>query len=151
MNAIKVKGVASIDQNSLDATAPITSFASWLEPHLPVLTAVAIREVGGDNAYDLVQDTSTRAWQQRSNYRPDRGTPRVWLLTLLMDQARRRRVRHARHKVIVLTDALPDAPADSDDNDLRVLRLDVENSVANLPRRHREVVILYYLAGLTIH
>jgi RNA polymerase sigma-70 factor, ECF subfamily len=68
-------------------------FAAWVSPPLPVLSALAVRSAGPDDAEDLVQDTLVRAWRRLETYRPDRGSPRAWLIAVLYDQARRRRLR----------------------------------------------------------
>lgn len=116
------------------------AFADWVTPHLGLLSALATRLVDEADADDVVQETLVRAWQRRSTFSVDRGTPRAWLVAVLYDRARRHRTR-AKHEAG--TPAATPAPAD-------VERLDVERAVAALPRRQREVVTLHYLADLAV-
>ncbi len=117
-------------------------FAAWVGPHLAILAAIAVREVGTADADDVVQEALTRAWRRRSTFRAERGSVRGWLVTILMNQARRHRLRRPwsprldRDRPLLLSG--PDA------------RLDVEQAVQALPRRQREVVTLHYLADLPL-
>jgi RNA polymerase sigma-70 factor (ECF subfamily) len=124
-----------------DASPALSSseFAAWVTPHLPVLSVLAVRSVGPADAEDLVQDTLVRAWRRIETYRSDRGTPRAWLIGVLYDQARRRRLRAARNP------NMPPAPAVTTPE-----RIDVDRAVRALPRRQREVVTLHYLADLSV-
>jgi RNA polymerase sigma factor (sigma-70 family) len=118
-------------------------FAEWVSPHLGVLSALAIREVGPNDADDVVQDALVRAWRRRLTYRAERGSPRAWLVGVLLDRARRRRTRAARplrQQHVAGDGAVPDA----------LVHLDIENAVRALPRRQREVITLYYLADLGV-
>jgi RNA polymerase sigma factor (sigma-70 family) len=116
-------------------------FAAWVTPHLGLLAALAVREVGAADAPDIVQEALVRAWRRRSTYRADRGTPRAWLAGVLLDQARRHRVRRR----------VPPTPPDGRDaGDPAADRLDLERAVSALPRRQREVVTLHYLADLGV-
>jgi RNA polymerase sigma factor (sigma-70 family) len=122
----------------------VDDFAAWVSPHLAVLAALAVREVGSADAEDVVQDALVRAWRRRSTYRQDRGSSRAWLVGVLLDQARRHRVRR-RPATVFSRDRAgrtePVSPAD---------RLDVEHAIRALPRRQREVITLYYLADLSV-
>lgn len=107
-------------------------FDDWVAPHLGVLRALAVREVGANDADDVVQDVLIRAWRRRRTYRAERGTARAWLVGVLFDQVRRRRVR-AR--------SFP-RPSGAEGGEVGVesavgSRLDVENAVMALPRRQR--------------
>jgi RNA polymerase sigma factor (sigma-70 family) len=116
-------------------------FAEWVRPHLPVLRALADRQVGPAAGADIVQEALLRAWRRRSTFDPDRGTPRAWLVGILLDQARRHRVRRPRPMPHV---AETDTAAPGAD------RLDVERAVSRLPRRQRQAVTLHYLADLSV-
>lgn len=118
-------------------------FADWVAPHVRLLSALAAREVGSADAEDLVQEALLRAWRRRSTFRNDRGTPRSWLVAVLMDQCRRHRLRSERSGVVFVDRALSAGSAVTE-------RLDVEGAVRELPRRQREVVALYYLADLSV-
>lgn len=117
-------------------------FAAWVGPHLRSLTMVAIREVGRADAEDIVQQALTRAWQRRETFDAERGSTRVWLVAVLLDQARRHRRRHSLRTRTL--DKVPDS-ADPDE------RVDVERAVRSLPQRQRQVITLFYLADLSVN
>jgi RNA polymerase sigma factor (sigma-70 family) len=119
-----------------------TGFDDWIRPHLATLIAVAERQVGFAYRDDVVQETILRAWRRRSTYRSDKGTVRVWLLGILMDQTRRHRTRHRQDLAIGDHEPAPATPPNDSD--------DVDAAIARLPKRQREVVLLYYLADLSI-
>jgi RNA polymerase sigma-70 factor (ECF subfamily) len=122
-------------------------FDAWVAPHLPVLRAVAVREVGAVDAEDLVQDTLVRAWRRRSTFDSQRGSPKTWLVAILMNLARRGRLRARAHDR-VRDQVMPDPGGP--DTTTGGVRLDVEAAVRGLPRRQREVVTLFYLADLSL-
>jgi RNA polymerase sigma-70 factor (ECF subfamily) len=120
-----------------------SDFAVWVAPHLSALSAIVVRQVGYDNAADVVQDALLRAWRRRDTYSADRGSPRAWLIALLLDQARRHRLRHLR---LATPAPIIDAAVAVEDDD----RVDIERALATLSRRQREVAILFYLADLSV-
>jgi RNA polymerase sigma-70 factor, ECF subfamily len=141
-----------IDRMSAAPASPAAmdggEFAAWVGPHLAVLSAVAARMVGAVDAPDVVQDALLRAWWRRSTYAPDRGSPRAWLLAIVLDRARRHRWR-------ISIERRGRALADGGGSETVIhpsegLRIDIERAIADLPRRQREVVALYYLADLSV-
>jgi RNA polymerase sigma-70 factor (ECF subfamily) len=116
-------------------------FATWVQPHLSVLRVLADRQVGTAAGADVLQEALLRAWQRRGTFDPDRGTVRAWLVAILLDRARRHRLRRPLPYPRVAA-AVVEAPhAD---------RIDVERAVARLPRRQRQVITLHYLADLSV-
>lgn len=129
------------------------AFADWVGPHLSLITAVAAREVGRADADDLVQEALLRAWRRRSTFDATKGSVRVWLLAVLLDRARRHRVRGlARmgwHRVPQQVDDSP-VRSDATGHAGSDQRLDVDAALRRLPRRQRQVITLHYLADLTV-
>lgn len=120
-------------------------FDQWVAPHLAVLRAVAVREIGPSDADDLVQDALIRAWRRRSTYRVERGSAKAWLVAVLLDQLKRRRLRARPFRAMRVHSI-----ADRDMGSSVESRVDVEDAIRRLPRRQREVVTLFYLADLTV-
>jgi RNA polymerase sigma-70 factor (ECF subfamily) len=116
-------------------------FADWVKPHLTVLRALADRQVGPATGADVMQEALLRAWRRRDTFDPDRGTVRAWLVAILLDRARRHRLRRPGSHPAVGAGVIEAPNAD---------RVDVERAVARLPRRQRQVITLYYLADLSV-
>jgi RNA polymerase sigma-70 factor (ECF subfamily) len=126
---------------AIPATAD--GFAHWVSPHLAVLSALADRQVGAAAGPDVLQEALLRAWRRRQTFSGDRGSPRAWLVAILLDQARRHRTRWRWTNSTAQTPASELAGPSGD-------RVDLERAIASLSRRQREVVTLYYLADLAV-
>lgn len=117
------------------------AFTGWVHPHVPAMSRYARRLVPAGDADDVVQDALLRAWQRRSTFDPQRGSPRSWLLAITGDQARRVRTRSLRDWV-PYPDQLPSHDPRRD--------LDLERAIARLAERQRTAVDLYYFVGLDV-
>lgn len=82
-----------------------------------------------------------RAWRRRETFDTSRSL-RAWLIAILLDQARRYRVRRLRPWIVPAESAA--TPFGVDD------RLSVQFAVQSLPRRQRQVITLHYLADLPV-
>jgi RNA polymerase sigma-70 factor (ECF subfamily) len=135
------------DDAAGSAASLLADFAEWVSPHLVVLAAVAAVQVGAADADDVVQEALVRAWRRRATFDDARGSTRTWLLSILLDQARRYRVRRRPWQLADDTTVQPDY---SSSGAAAADRLDVDRAVRSLPRRQRQVVTLHYLADLTV-
>ena len=121
----------------------------WVGPHLSVMRRVAVREVGSADADDVVQESLIRAWRRRETFDPQRGTVRTWLLAIVLDRAGRSRRQFARRRINELTDE-PTGTERGRVTDADGRRLDIEAAVRRLAPRQRQVVVLHYLADLSV-
>ena len=104
-------------------------------------------------AEEILQDTFARAYHRRSTLRPD-VSPLPWLhrvaLNLCYSRLARRRPRSEPIDGPAAQD-LPDsgaAPAErAEQTELRQI---IRDGVAGLPDKHRSVLVLYYLYGLSL-
>ncbi len=117
-------------------------FAVWVEPHLPAMTRFASRLVPSADRDDLVQDALVRAWRRWSTYDTARGRPLPWLLAIVADQGRRKRVRLAAPS-LQLHEAASTAELEPAD-------LDLERGIAQLSARQRTAIDLRYFVDLDI-
>ena len=120
-------------------------FEGLVAPHVRVLTAIATRLVGVNDAGDVVQEALVRAWRRWSTFDPEKGTVRAWLAAIVVDRARRHG-RRQKDRAAAVVD-MDDQPTIGSDHDTRLI---VETVVRSLPRRQREVAVLYYLADLSV-
>ena len=116
----------------------VDAFNEWVRPHLSAMANLAARLGGGADRDDIVQESLTRAWRRFETFQPDRGTPRAWLLAIVADQARRRRLRRTRA-------AFLPTPREQ-----TVVDLDLELAVRSLPPRQRLAVELHYFVDLDV-
>ncbi len=124
-----------------DRLADQAEFVEWVRPVLPAMTRLAARLTSGTSSDDVVQEALSKAWQKRSQFDPDRGTPAAWLLAITANEARksaRRRWFPIRFEVGVRSDVAED-------------HLDIETAVRRLPKRQRLAVDCYYFAGLSVN
>ena len=116
-------------------------FGEWVAPHLQAMGNLASRLAGPTDRDDVVQEALTRAWRKRSQFDPERGSPRAWLLAIVADRARRtwRRTRVAR---VDTRAKFVEGP-----NEVAV---EMERAVERLPPRMRLAVECVYFVDLTI-
>jgi RNA polymerase sigma factor (sigma-70 family) len=112
-------------------------FAEWVAPHSAAMHQLARRLAGRAEGEDVVQDSLVRAWRRWETFRPERGSPRSWLLAIVADQARQRRRRRP--------DVLAEGRAVSFEPDI-----DLERAIARLSQRQRLAVELFYFVGLGV-
>lgn len=130
-------------------------FREQVLPELDVLYRVALRLTGSPpEAEDLVQDTLVRAFRAFDRF--DGRYPRAWLLTILRN-ARRNDLRRRRPDLLdtELADRLPDGGRDGERDVTAAqavagqLAPQIREAVAGLSAKHRAVLVLVDLDGLT--
>src|SRR5581483_7399559 len=132
---------------SVAATVDAAEFAGWTRPALAPMTRLARRLAPNADPDDVVQEALARAWQKRSQFDPDRGTPTAWLLAIVADQARSaRRTRVRRLRVVDDSAEVPDAPA----RDEAGVDVDLERAILRLAERQQLAVHLHYFVGLGV-
>jgi RNA polymerase sigma-70 factor (ECF subfamily) len=117
-------------------------FAQWVQPHLPVLSRYAARQVTPADRDDVVQEALIRAWQRWSTYDDSRGAPVAWLVGILADRCRRHRTRRPVDQLVELVEHGAAAPTSHD--------VDLERAIEGLSRRQRQAVDLHYFVGLDV-
>ena len=131
------------------------AFACHVVPHVKVLYRVALSLTGQPaDAEDLVQDTLIRAFKAVERF--DGAHPRAWLLTILrnahVNRNRRRRpvlLRDGETAAVVMERLAATAPASEDVVISREFEAKVAQALAALPDKHRAVIALVDIDGLT--
>ena len=104
-------------------------------------------------AEEILQDTFSRAYQRRSTLRTD-VSPLPWLHRVALNLCYSRLAGGARQSEpieAVVGAVLPTpATAPAERAEQTELRQIVRDGVAGLPEKHRSVVVLYYLHGLSL-
>lgn len=131
------------------------AFSTYVLPEIDVLLRVALsmtdRRV---DAEDLVQDTLLRAWRSIDTF--DGRHPRAWLLTVLRN-AEVNRHRRRRPELLGNPDAAVDRVTTDDGSSAsaeeivvdRTFEAVVDDALAALPGKFRQVVLLVDVHGLT--
>lgn len=121
----------------------------------PKVKAYMMRS-GADTALaeELAQETLARIWLKAGLYRPEKGTPESWILSV----ARNLRIdRLRRERVWELSEALPEGheekPSGEPGADEQVSEREraarVQSVLAELPEDQREVITLSFVEGMS--
>ena len=141
------------DPNS--ATPTVEPFDAFFAPHLPVLLRVAQSLCHNTHdAEDLVQDTLIRAFKGRPTF--DGAHPRAWLLTIMRNANINRNRRQRPQLLRDATDLAgetdrrnPPAPSAEHEASTRTRAPWIDEALTRLSPRHREVVELVDIDGLS--
>lgn len=136
------------------------AFDDLVERHRATVTAVARHSCGPDLAEEVVQGAFVSLWQHRHTYRPDRGSPRTWLLAIVRNRGiDLLRSRASRQRHLVVADPHGWMLAAADEGDVAepphtlVERAEssarVRELLAQLPPAQRVVIEMAYLDGLS--
>jgi RNA polymerase sigma-70 factor (ECF subfamily) len=104
-------------------------------------------------AEEVVQDAFVAAWRRAATYRPDRGEPRTWLLSIVHHRAIDR-VRAAAGGRLVHADEDLASTLAAPEDALEPLwtqldRAEIVTALATLPREQREAIELAFFGGLS--
>ena len=113
------------------------------------LFVYVLRRVGDRRlAEEVVQDTLVRAWQQRSRYDPERGSPGAWLFTIARNRTTdvlRRQGARPREVPLADREVLTDAQVD------RALEAwQVAEALHGLSDAHRQAIVEVHYLGHTV-
>jgi RNA polymerase sigma-70 factor (ECF subfamily) len=130
------------------------AFAALYDRHCRAAYYFSYRVMGDRQAAeDLTQDAFLKVWRSAGGYRPERGSVRTWILSIIHNRgidllryyASRRRTRN---------EARAEAPRGQPSEDFAEAwrnhqRGRVREALQDLPHAQREVLALVHLAGLT--
>jgi RNA polymerase sigma-70 factor (ECF subfamily) len=129
-------GVSHEGDASHDERVFAESLLAAVQPAFRALRAMGLSE---EDAADVLQDASIRAWRHRSQRR---GAFVTWFITIACREARR---PHRRWTAIpVFWQGARSSPEEPGRND------DLDRALARLPRRQRTAISLRYGSDLTI-
>ncbi len=128
-------GVSSEEIASHDEEVFAQALLAAVRPALRALRAIGLSE---DDAADVLQDASIRAWRHRSQRR---GEFVAWFIAIAYHEARRPRRRWPAVPVFWQARNSPHQEGRNDD---------LDRALARLPRRQRTAISLRYGSDLTI-
>ena len=123
-------------------------FTAELSAVMPVVTRVARRFAPAGHAEDVAQEACLAAWRYRHRFDPEQGSFQTWILKIVFHESHKVGARGRRNGLLLgrLTDRshlTTQAQPKGWDHQL-------EETVARLPKRQREVVGLYYFVDLPV-
>lgn len=135
------------------------AFELLAKRHLKGVYSFILRFVGDAEATeDLTQETFLKAWKGLKSYNPQKSSPKTWLLRIARNSAidfmrKRKHIPFSEFEhdgENILTETIPDTGklpdeifAEAEDASA------VQQALAALPARGREVLLLYYTNDLT--
>lgn len=130
------------------------AFATLYDRHGRAAYSLAYRMMGERQAAeDLVQDVFLRVWRSTASYRPDRGSVRTWILTIVhnrgIDQLRSMSSRR-RTQDKVEASAQTSQPSEAFAETWRNAQRDqVRDALKTLPPEQLKILELAYFSGYT--
>lgn len=125
------------------------AFAELYQRHAPAVARLAQARGHQSDVDDAVAETFARAWKSIRRFR-DRGIPfRAWLYGIARNVVADRHRASARTTTAPIDDVATDRLAVQDRTDGCAALVDLGRALGSLNRRHRKVIELKYLAGLT--
>lgn len=123
------------------------------ERHRVLAYSLALRTLGNPgDAEDVVQEAFLNVWRSAGTYRPDRSSPRSWLMTVVHHRAiDKLRSRQSRPQAAALEESM-NVPDGSDvwrEVSERLTGEDVRQALDGLPAEQRETIELAYFRGYT--
>lgn len=127
------------------------ALSALYDRHGRLAFSLAYRIVGNpETAEDVVQEAFLSIWRRAQTYRPERGSVRNWLLSVVRNRAIDVVRGRATSPATMLVDDLPLVAPDSPETEaIRAAEgRTVRAALAELPPEQREVVELAYFGGL---
>ena len=128
------------------------AFGAFYDRHASSVYGLAYRILRERSAAeDVAQEAFIALWRSRSSYRPERGTPGAWLLTITRNRAIDAIRRGRAHLCVEFdTDRDHEAPERTDEQALRrVEAVTIGVALRTLPDAQRQVLELSYFGGLS--
>jgi RNA polymerase sigma-70 factor (ECF subfamily) len=146
--------LADEDLLSLVVEGDAEAFATLYDRHARAAYSLAFRMMGEkQGAEDLLQDALLKAWRGATSYRPERGSVRTWVLSIVhnrgIDQLRSLASRR-RTQERVEADAPRSQPSEAFSEAWRNSQRDrVREALGALPPEQLKVLELAYFSGYT--
>jgi len=120
------------------------AFEAILRPLIQPAYRLALAMLGErEAAEDAVQEMALKGWRHRNRIRPELGTARPWLLTIVANECRMAR-RGRWWTVLRFASPFERASADAD----LAGSIDLRDAIDRLPYRDRELLHLYFVLDL---
>jgi RNA polymerase sigma-70 factor (ECF subfamily) len=131
----------------------VRALEEFYERHRVLAYSLALRSLGNPgDAEDVVQEAFINVWRASATYRPDRSSPRSWLLSIIHHRSiDKLRGRQSRPQPVALEEGM-NAPDGADvwkEVSNNLTGEDVRTALAQLPAEQRDTIELAYFKGYT--
>ena len=132
-----------------------TAFRELFDEYSPMVLGVLVRMLGDSAlAEEVLQEAFLQVWEQADRFRPERASPRGWLLLIARSRAldRLRSDRSRREREIVATResvTSHEAPEGTRNLEKRERQRAVGGALEGLPEEQRHCIELAFFKGLT--
>ncbi len=124
-------------------------FERFVRRHVTMVHRYLARRLGASDADEITNDVFLTAYRLAGRFHSDADSARPWLLGIATNLAHTRRRREARYLRHLATTGVDLADAAAPVRDLDGLEPRLAASLARMRPRHREVLFLSAVAGLT--
>lgn len=135
------------------ARGDVAAFVELYDRYAPRLHAWALHTLGPIDAEDAVQEVFLHMWERASQFQPDRGRFRSWLMAIARHELGRRlrRFDQARSRGVAdrIEEILASAPDPAPGPGVRVEEQAVLERLRLLPLEQRRVLVLGYFMGMS--
>lgn len=131
------------------------AFELVYERHSAAALGLARRIVGEPGlAEDVTQEAFVSVWRSASNYRPERGSVRTWVLGITRNRAiDALRRRSSQERIRLAAEAFADRSTEREPTNVEAVRNAeahaVRGAIGGLPDEQRRAIELSFFAGLT--
>jgi RNA polymerase sigma-70 factor, ECF subfamily len=146
--------LADEDLISLIQRRDSEAFATLYDRHSRAAYSLAYRMMGERQAAeDLVQDALLKVWRGAESYRPERGSVRTWLLSIVhnrgIDQLRSTATRRRTQEKVEASAPTSEASEAFSESWRNAQREQVREALKTLPQEQLKVLELAYFSGYT--
>ena len=132
------------------------AFAAIFDRHSPIVLGMLLRMLRRhDLAEEILQEAFLQAWKQAESYRPERASPKGWLLLLArsraLDRIRSATARGRREQAVYADELLPstESPRGTRRLEEKERSGQLSQALEVLPAEQRKCIELAFFEGLT--
>ena len=153
--ALSAEEVRDVELVVRAAVGDREAFAALFERHASVVLGVLVRMLRRrEVAEEILQEVFLQAWQRAGGYRPERATPRGWLLMMARSRAidwlRSSGAQSRREQTVYELDLpqaeMPSAPRELESAERRAR---VGDALGGLPPEQRDCIRMAFFEGLS--
>ena len=125
------------------------AFDTLCRTHRQALRSFLCTRAPVDRVDDIIQDVWLTTWQRLPSY-AGRSTYRSWVLGIAVNKIREDYRKSAGHAQLYDEQTISGEAGAANEANAVILRVTVQDALSKLPEPQRDVIDLYYFAGLSL-